>query len=270
MIRTPIRKPGSPRDAGSASRRNDPSSAGDRADLLPSTTGSEAEGLTRPPFVLTHEWIWGAIDALAARHGLTASGLARRAGLDPTTFNKSKRKTGEGRPRWPTTESLSKVLVATGTTLDEFASIEVGFDISPTEAPERTLSVVSSEPRDVPLLGHVRNGVVDDWPTGLEPGRSQSGEGGEVGAEVFALDVADNSLEPVYSRGHTLIVSAAEPARPGDRVVVKPTGSEPLPRLLIAADEERVHLAIFGSVRKRIGIERSSIEWIARIVSSRY
>ena len=47
----------------------------------------------------------------------SASGLAKRAGLDPTSFNKSKRVTGEGRPRWPSTESLAKVLEATGASL---------------------------------------------------------------------------------------------------------------------------------------------------------
>ena len=41
--------------------------------------------------MLTHAQIWTAIDRLAARADLSASGLARRAGLDPTTFNKSKR-----------------------------------------------------------------------------------------------------------------------------------------------------------------------------------
>ncbi|MGL4443960.1 MAG: helix-turn-helix transcriptional regulator, partial [Alsobacter sp.] len=35
--------------------------------------------------MLTHGQIWTAIDAIAARYGLTASGLAKRAGLDPTT-----------------------------------------------------------------------------------------------------------------------------------------------------------------------------------------
>ena len=52
---------------------------------------------------LSHSRLWAAIDALAARHGLTASGLAKAAGLDPTTFNKSKRITAKGRPRWPNT-----------------------------------------------------------------------------------------------------------------------------------------------------------------------
>ena len=60
--------------------------------------------------MLTHAQVWSAIDRLAARAGLSASGLARRAGLDPTTFNKSKRITPEGRARWPSTESIAKAL----------------------------------------------------------------------------------------------------------------------------------------------------------------
>jgi len=51
--------------------------------------------------MLTHNQIWTAIDRLAARAKLSPSGLAKKAGLDPTTFNKSKRVTPEGRQRWP-------------------------------------------------------------------------------------------------------------------------------------------------------------------------
>ena len=68
---------------------------------------------------MKHAQIWAAVDAVAARHGLTPSGLAKLAGLDPTTFNKSKRIGADGRPRWPSTESLSKILDATGSSLDE-------------------------------------------------------------------------------------------------------------------------------------------------------
>jgi phage repressor protein C with HTH and peptisase S24 domain len=60
--------------------------------------------------MLTHAQVWSAIDRLATRAGLSASGLAKRAGLDPTTFNKSKRFTAEGRARWPSTESIAKAL----------------------------------------------------------------------------------------------------------------------------------------------------------------
>ena len=53
--------------------------------------------------MLSHDSIWRAIDALEERHQLSPSGLARRAGLDPTSFNKSKRKSHDGRDRWPST-----------------------------------------------------------------------------------------------------------------------------------------------------------------------
>ena len=43
--------------------------------------------------MLTHGKIWTAIDALASRYGLLPSGLAKRAGLDVTAFNPSKRVT---------------------------------------------------------------------------------------------------------------------------------------------------------------------------------
>ena len=41
--------------------------------------------------MLTHKQVWSALDALAERHSMSVSALAKIAGLDPTTFNKSKR-----------------------------------------------------------------------------------------------------------------------------------------------------------------------------------
>ena len=73
--------------------------------------------------MLTHAQIWNALDRLAARAGLSPSGLAKKAGLDPTTFNKSKRITPEGRQRWPSTESVAKSLAATNTTVDTFVQL---------------------------------------------------------------------------------------------------------------------------------------------------
>src|SRR3989475_2826430 len=73
--------------------------------------------------MLTHAQIWNALDRLAARAGLSASGLAKKSGLDPTTFNKSKRITPDGRQRWPSTESVAKSLAATGTSVDTFVQL---------------------------------------------------------------------------------------------------------------------------------------------------
>jgi phage repressor protein C with HTH and peptisase S24 domain len=73
--------------------------------------------------MLTHAQVWNAIDRLADAHGYSTSGLAKRAGLDPTTFNKSKRFSGEGKERWPSTESVAKVLNVTGTDFVAFAKL---------------------------------------------------------------------------------------------------------------------------------------------------
>src|ERR1700691_6777970 len=101
--------------------------------------------------MFTHAQVWAAMDRLAARAGLSASGLARRAGVDPTTFNKSKRITSAGRARWPSTESIAKALSATGTPLDVFVGlIEQGG---------------GAAARAVPLLGFgdaVAGGAFDD------------------------------------------------------------------------------------------------------------
>ncbi len=73
--------------------------------------------------MLRHADIWRGIGKLARDNGLTPSGLARRAGLDPTTFNKSKRHNRDGKPRWPSTESIAKILAATDCTLAGFAAL---------------------------------------------------------------------------------------------------------------------------------------------------
>ena len=69
---------------------------------------------------MTHGDIWNAIDCFAAAHKVSCSGLAKLSGLDPTIFNKSKRWSKYGQPRWPSTGSIAKILNATGATLSDF------------------------------------------------------------------------------------------------------------------------------------------------------
>jgi len=215
--------------------------------------------LDRP---LTHDWIWRAIDTLARRNSYTPSGLARLAGLDPTAFNRSKRLTPEGRPRWPSTESIAKILEATKTSLDEFAtlewdaSLEVSFD-------EREEGEITG----IPLVGSVQDAAVRDWePPGgcasLGPGRSIA----PAGRRRFAVAVGDSSLEPVYSVGNTLVVSEAAEPRTGDRVLVKPAGMPVLPRLLVASSPARIEFGSLQGKGERIAVPRQDISWIARIV----
>lgn len=73
--------------------------------------------------MFTHDQIWQGLDRLAQSKGYSPSGLARKAGLDPTSFNKSKRVSPDKKPRWPSTESLAKVLAVTDSTMADFISL---------------------------------------------------------------------------------------------------------------------------------------------------
>ena len=99
--------------------------------------------------MFSHDRIWAAIDALATRHSLSVSGLAKRAGLDPTTFNKSKRYAVDGRARWPSTKSLAKIMEATGASLDEFMTLVHG----------RAINAAGTAMRSIPLLGFAQAGA---------------------------------------------------------------------------------------------------------------
>lgn len=211
---------------------------------------------------LTHEWIWQAIDALATRHGLTASGLARLANLDPTTFNKSKRFTPDGRPRWPSTESISKILVATGTSLDEFVELATIGNIAPGR-PAQTMELGT-----VPIVGEIREATVTQLAPDIDAGAEEHRLSRSPQAP-FALAVADASLEPVYSRGNTLFLNPRQIARAGDRVVVKAKGMMPLPRLLVRQGPAQIELAPFGPDYRRLRLRHGSIQWIARIMWAR-
>ncbi len=167
---------------------------------------------------MKHEDIWRALDTLAAENGLSASGLARRAGLDATTFNPSKRRMPDGRPRWPSTESLSKVLEATGASLDAFSELVSG---------ARALSsatAVRTTMRRIPLIGLAQagdQGFFDDggYPVGGGWDEVSLPEIGDPNA--YALEISGDSMEPVFRHGDMVIVSPAAPIRRGDRVVAR-------------------------------------------------
>ncbi len=160
---------------------------------------------------LTHERVWAAIDALAERHNMTTSGLARRAGLDPTTFNRSKRMAGD-RPRWPSTESIAKILEATGSRADEF------FALSGVATYAGARGGWSSESfAFVPLTG------IPGYPPGFS---DDSGHRDEIpvptryDTALYALEVIGDGMLPLYRDGDLLIVAPGAPARRGDRVII--------------------------------------------------
>jgi phage repressor protein C with HTH and peptisase S24 domain len=219
--------------------------------------------------MLSHERIWSALDALAERHGLTASGLARRAGLDPTAFNKSKRCGTDGRDRWPSTESLAKVLSATGSSLEEFLSLVRG-GRSPGEGgfPEGAFPPQASS---IPLLGFAQAGSGGFFDDGGFP----AGQGWDVvdfpaqpsdRPGVYALEVQGDSMLPLYRDGDILIVEPGAQIRRGDRVVVRSRDGEVMAKVLNRQTPKSVELISLNPDHPSRSFDVGEIDWIARII----
>ncbi|MES2197333.1 MAG: helix-turn-helix transcriptional regulator [Pseudomonadota bacterium] len=204
--------------------------------------------------MLTHDQIWTALDRLAERAGITTSALARRAGLDPTTFNKSKRTTAEGRERWPSTESVAKSLAATNTSIDTFVQL-IG------DAP-RTVQTV-------PLLGFAQaaaGGHFDDrgYPTGK--GWDEVSLPAVNDEHAYALEISGDTMKPVYRDGDLVVVSPGTAIRRGDRVVVKTASGEVLVKELKRRTAKTLELASLNPAYADRTLASGEVEWIARIV----
>ncbi|WP_192258853.1 S24 family peptidase [Mesorhizobium caraganae] len=212
--------------------------------------------------MLSHDRVWAAIDALAERYSLSASGLARRAGLDSTAFNKSKRLSSDGRPRWPSTESLAKIIEATGASLDEFTGL--------VEGRARDASGATTAQRSaVPLLGFAQagaGGFFDDagYPFG------QGWDLVELPARAtetsYALKVQGDSMLPLYRNGDVLIVEPGAATRKGDRVVVKTNAGEVMAKVLDRQTAKSILLISLNPDHPDRDIAMRDVEWVARIV----
>lgn len=204
--------------------------------------------------MLTHDQIWAALDRLAARAGLSSSGLAKRAGLDPTTFNKSKRVTSDGRERWPSTESIAKALAATDASIDIFARL-IGDD--------------SGDGRAVPLLGFAQagsSGAFDEsgFPSGK--GWSEIALPTAEDNRAFALEISGEALLPAYRDGDVILVSPGAPVRKGDRVVVKTKAGEVTVATVKRRTPKALDLQPLDTSQAERRMAASDVAWIARIV----
>lgn len=230
--------------------------------------------------MLSHQQIWQGIDGLAKRHGLSASGLARRAGLDPTTFNRSKRIAVDGRLRWPSTESVAKVLEATGASIQEFLLlVEGGEAAAASPAPDSradagaTRDVASpalaARVRSIPLIGMAQagqGGYYDDsgYPVGSGFDEVILPRGGD--GSLYGLKVAGDSMLPVYRDGDIIVVDPAATVHKGDRVVARTREGEVLAKELAARTARLVRLRSLNPEHPEREILLKDIDWIARIV----
>ncbi len=230
---------------------------------------------------LTHSQIWRALDHLAQEHGLSVSALARQAGLDPTTFNRSKRMTADGRLRWPSTESISKVLAATNTSAERFFTLFL-----PSAALHDHDPGFSGE--GLPMRGDLPEGLVAHAMQRPIPqiGFAQAGSGGffddagfpagtgwdevhfpDVEDEnAYALEISGDSMLPVFRDGDVVVVSPSASIRRGDRVVVKTREGEVLAKELARKTARHVELRSLNPAYEDRQIPLDKLEWMARII----
>ena len=205
---------------------------------------------------LSHAQLWKAVDRLAARQGMTASGLARRAGLDATSFNPSKR-FGAGdppRPRWPSTESVTLALQATKISLADFAALA-------DDAPQTSSTV--------PLLGLAQagqDGFFDDAGLPIGDGWDQT-ELPRPKDTLFSLKIVGDSMAPLYREGDRVIVDQEETrVRRGDRVVARLSTGETVAKEIASLTARTVTLSSINPDYPPRIVPRRDIEWMTRIL----
>jgi phage repressor protein C with HTH and peptisase S24 domain len=204
--------------------------------------------------ILTHSQVWTALDRLAERAGMSPSGLAKRSGLDPTTFNKSKRITADGRERWPSTESVSKALAATHSSIDTFVQL-IG---------DGTRGLPS-----VPLLALAQAGTGGHFDeNGFPAGRGWDEVALPQASDehVYALEISGEAMKPAYRDGDLIVVSPGTPIRRGDRVVLRTSDGEVMVKELKRRTTRTLELASLNPAQADRTIDANDVAWIARIV----
>ena len=207
--------------------------------------------------MFTNEQLWRAIDLLAEQKGLSLAALARAGGLDVTLFNFSKRVGPDGRPRWPSTESLSKVLNGTGTPIEVFMSLLT-----------KAGGYGSTGPT-IPLIGMAQagtGGFFDDagFPSG--GGWEEISMPSVDDENAYALEINGDSMEPVYRQGDILIVSPSSNCRRNDRIVVKTLGGQVMFKVLKRQTAKTIELESFNPAHDDIVFDLDEIDWVARVL----
>jgi phage repressor protein C with HTH and peptisase S24 domain len=207
--------------------------------------------------MFSHKQVWAAIDTIAERYGFSASGLAKKSGLDPTSFNPSKRHGPDGRPRWPTTESIARVLDASGASVEEFSDLLTGRKGQP---PRR---------KQIPLLGLAqagKGGFFDDSGFPVGSGWEEIDVPGVTDSNAYALEITGDSMLPVYREGDVIIVSPSATIRKGDRVAVKTVDGQVMAKTMQRQTAKTVELVSINPEHEPKTIDMKDIDWIARII----
>ncbi len=167
----------------------------------------------------------------------------------------------DGRARWPSTESVAKVLDATSTGVDAFASLVTGSPVLPHARP--------STVRRIPLIGLAQagsDGYFDDGGYPVGGGWDEISVPEVPDPNAYALEISGDSMEPVYRDGDVVIVAPTAPIRRGDRVVVRTLKGEVMAKQLVRQSARRVELASLNPEHPNYAFDLPELSWMHRIV----
>jgi len=205
--------------------------------------------------MLRHTGVWRGIDNLAKKYGYSPSGLARAAGLDPTSFNKSKRRSSDGRERWPSTESLAKILNVTGVNLAQFVELvgkSAGF-------------IGFREYSAIKLSQTSKNSVFTDngTPAGKLWNTIPAPEFGD--SDAFAIKIDNNDYRPIFNKGAILIIFPNKKIKNGDRVFLRTSKNSFILGETLSKNKSETTVRQFMKTKKRITLLNSGIQFAHKI-----
>ena len=208
--------------------------------------------------MLQHKHLWDAIDTLAQLNGYSTSGLAKKAGLDPTIFNKSKRISTDGRERWPTTESIAKILNVANSSIGQFASLIHNNTITQDSLalPTTKLSALQASNSFISSTGHINPDL-----------RFNSEQSTQIDSQSFMLKINSNLYTPDFKKGDTVIVTTNGGVRKKDLVVIALTNGD---NIIVRIKKISIHMVETESINtdtlKTLSIPNKDILWLGRIL----
>ncbi|MCV6599709.1 MAG: helix-turn-helix transcriptional regulator [Alphaproteobacteria bacterium] len=199
--------------------------------------------------MISHKKIWCAIDKIAKDANLSPSGLAKKAGLDPTSFNKSKRVGNGGKLRWPSTESLYKILKVLNKDLSYFSSLAEPNSFS-------EINIIANINGN--NSGFYENDTDNEWEKIAFPRSFPNG--------TIAIRVKGYDLEPIYRKNDILIISKNEKALTEDeRVAIKTKDNKIIIKAFVEQNKSKITVKSICDKENLEHLDKNNIDWIGKI-----
>ena len=206
---------------------------------------------------MRYEQIWNAVDKLAKQNGLSPSGLAKKAGLDSTTFNKSKRVRADGKKRWPSLDSINKVLEVCNLSFEEFYKLTK--ENTASKEIELTNPIPYAKYSSLKKLEKIEKSIIDtsSWKKVSFPDSAEN---------LYAIDIDVVKFAPIYRFGSVLIASKNSEIRRGDRIIIINNSGEIMINEFLKRTAGSIILADLTDSSKEQEVLIKNIKLINRIV----